>query len=96
MLIIGCDFHTRFQQIAMAEDSTGERRSPCVLSQFSRIGGRPLAAGYGLGAAPFGFKGAVFDFASFLLVSPPRKLLNPPLQPFNRQFLPFSAKHLTS
>jgi hypothetical protein len=24
MLIIGCDFHTRFQQIAMAEDSTGE------------------------------------------------------------------------
>jgi transposase len=24
MLIIGCDFHTRYQQIAMAEDSTGE------------------------------------------------------------------------
>jgi transposase len=24
MLIIGCDFHTRFQQIAMAEDATGE------------------------------------------------------------------------
>ncbi len=25
MLIIGCDFHTRYQQIAMAEDSTGEQ-----------------------------------------------------------------------
>jgi transposase len=24
MIIIGCDFHTRYQQIAMAEDSTGE------------------------------------------------------------------------
>ena len=24
MLIIGCDFHTRYQQIAMAEDGTGE------------------------------------------------------------------------
>jgi transposase len=24
MLIIGCDFHTRYQQIAMAEDATGE------------------------------------------------------------------------
>ena len=24
MLIIGCDFHTRYQQIAMSEDSTGE------------------------------------------------------------------------
>jgi transposase len=24
MLIIGCDFHTRYQQNAMAEDSTGE------------------------------------------------------------------------
>jgi hypothetical protein len=24
MLIIGCDFHTRYQQIAMAEDQTGE------------------------------------------------------------------------
>ena len=23
-MIIGCDFHTRYQQIAMAEDSTGE------------------------------------------------------------------------
>jgi transposase len=24
MMIIGCDFHTRYQQIAMAEESTGE------------------------------------------------------------------------
>src|SRR5260370_39323434 len=24
MIIIGCDFHTRYQQIAMAEDTTGE------------------------------------------------------------------------
>jgi hypothetical protein len=24
MLIIGCDFHTRYQQIAMMDDSTGE------------------------------------------------------------------------
>ena len=24
MLIRGCDFHTRYQQIAMAEDGTGE------------------------------------------------------------------------
>jgi hypothetical protein len=24
MIIIGCDFHTRYQQIAMAEESTGE------------------------------------------------------------------------
>jgi hypothetical protein len=25
MLIIGCDFHSRFQQIAMADTETGER-----------------------------------------------------------------------
>jgi hypothetical protein len=24
MIIIGCDFHTRYQQIAMMDDSTGE------------------------------------------------------------------------
>ena len=24
MIIIGCDFHTRYQQIAMANDETGE------------------------------------------------------------------------
>jgi hypothetical protein len=24
MLIIGCDFHTRYQRIAMVEDATGE------------------------------------------------------------------------
>ena len=24
MLIIGCDFHTRYQQIAMLDDQTGE------------------------------------------------------------------------
>jgi len=24
MLIIGCDFHTRFQQIAMVDSTTGE------------------------------------------------------------------------
>jgi hypothetical protein len=24
MLIIGCDFHTRYQQIAMLDDATGE------------------------------------------------------------------------
>jgi len=24
MLIIGCDFHTRYQQIAMAREETGE------------------------------------------------------------------------
>jgi hypothetical protein len=24
MMIIGCDFHTRYQQIAMADDQTGE------------------------------------------------------------------------
>jgi len=24
MLIIGCDFHTRYQQIAMAEETTGD------------------------------------------------------------------------
>ncbi len=24
MLIIGCDFHTRYQQISMAEETTGE------------------------------------------------------------------------
>ena len=28
MLIIGCDFHTRYQQIAMADDETGELRVP--------------------------------------------------------------------
>jgi hypothetical protein len=26
MIIIGCDFHTRYQQIAMANDETGELR----------------------------------------------------------------------
>ena len=25
MMIIGCDFHTRYQQIAMMDESTGER-----------------------------------------------------------------------
>jgi hypothetical protein len=24
MMIIGCDFHTRYQQIAMLDDATGE------------------------------------------------------------------------
>ena len=24
MMIVGCDFHTRYQEIAIAEDSTGE------------------------------------------------------------------------
>jgi hypothetical protein len=36
MMIIGCDFHTRYQQIAMAEDSTGELLLVCpVFSCFS-------------------------------------------------------------
>ena len=30
MLIIGCDFHTRYQQIAMLDDETGE--TPPVFS----------------------------------------------------------------
>ncbi len=39
MLIIGCDFHTRFQQIAMAEDSTGKplRKRGLTLLFFSFV-----------------------------------------------------------
>ena len=33
MLIIGCDFHTRYQQIAMMDDATGElTRAACTLN----------------------------------------------------------------
>ena len=31
MLIIGCDFHTRYQQIAMMDESTGELTQGVVL-----------------------------------------------------------------
>jgi hypothetical protein len=65
MLIIGCDFHTRFQQIAMAEDSTGEllleRRLDHESGEahaFYRVG-----QAFELGGAPFGvcfFKGCGF------------------------------------
>jgi len=40
MMIIGCDFHTRYQQIAMMDESTGEL---VERSSFA-------------GAAPFGLK----------------------------------------
>ena len=30
MLIIGCDFHTRFQQIAMVDNLTGFGRASCM------------------------------------------------------------------
>ncbi len=49
MLIIGCDFHTRFQQIAMAEDSTGEllleRRTAAGDHQQARQHHAALVAG---------------------------------------------------
>ncbi len=34
MLIIGCDFHTRYQQIAMANDETGESAGGPGSSRF--------------------------------------------------------------
>src|SRR6266581_2989897 len=38
MLIIGCDFHTRYQQIAMANDETGELLLDLLLAKrFPRI-----------------------------------------------------------
>jgi hypothetical protein len=42
MMITGCDFHTRYQQIAMVDEATGElveRRSgaPCFSSGFGRV-----------------------------------------------------------
>jgi len=42
MLIIGCDFHTHFQQIAMAEDSTGELLVERRLDHKSGEGARLL------------------------------------------------------
>jgi hypothetical protein len=41
MLIIGCDFHTRYQQIAMADDETGELL-------LERGGGVAYPFGFGL------------------------------------------------
>ena len=35
MLIIGCDFHTRYQQIAMAREETGELLSERPLDHES-------------------------------------------------------------
>ena len=46
MMIIGCDFHTRYQQIALMDEATGE------------LVERRLEPG----ARPFGFKGRVRDF----------------------------------
>jgi predicted flap endonuclease-1-like 5' DNA nuclease len=48
MLIIGCDFHTRFQQIAMVDTTTGEmieRRLSTTGPAYSRDWGQacPLA-----------------------------------------------------
>jgi hypothetical protein len=46
MLIIGCDFHTRYQQIAMAEDQTGEL-SRSVKSRYGfDVGANPRSAWY--------------------------------------------------
>ena len=42
MLIIGCDFHTRYQQIAMANDETGEllvERGWPILCEFDSCKG---------------------------------------------------------
>jgi hypothetical protein len=51
MLIIGCDFHTRYQQIAMADDCTGEllverRLDHEGLSGFESVG--PLSLPWSL------------------------------------------------
>jgi hypothetical protein len=49
MLIIGCDFHTRYQQIAMAEDlhdNPGSERSGntlCGLTWFQQRRNNPIA-----------------------------------------------------
>jgi hypothetical protein len=39
MLIIGCDFHTRYQQIAMANDKTGELLLEVYLDRADNEGG---------------------------------------------------------
>ena len=65
MLIIGCDFHTRYQQIAMAEEGTGgllcERR-------LDHEGGEAEGGWPRLNSEkrlwvphPCGFQGTVFD-----------------------------------
>src|SRR5882724_13327096 len=75
MLIIGCDFHTRYQQIAMAREETGELLAERRLDHES---GEAHAFYRSLqsspGAAPFGFKGAVFDFPSSMLSASPSAL----------------------
>ena len=45
MLIIGCDFHTRYQQIATAEEKTGELllAGGQALARIERRGGLPFA-----------------------------------------------------
>jgi hypothetical protein len=56
MLIIGCDFHTRYQQIAMANDETGE-----LLVEQRRVA-RTLTLKVNLGAPSSVFEGGDFDF----------------------------------
>ena len=43
MLIIGCDFHTRYQQIAIMDEATGELIERC-LDRESGEAGAPLVA----------------------------------------------------
>jgi hypothetical protein len=64
MKIIGCDFHTRYQQIAMLDQATGELIEQRL--EHERAGGRPLAFAPLLmfrrrsrrGARPFDFQGS--------------------------------------
>jgi hypothetical protein len=39
MMIIGCDFHTRYQQIAMMDEATGELTERRLDHQSGRVAG---------------------------------------------------------
>jgi hypothetical protein len=56
MMTIGCDFHTRYQQIAMLDQTTGELTERRL--EHERAGGQPYHRGERLsfaGAALFAF-----------------------------------------
>ena len=39
MKIVGCDLHTRYQQVAMLDTETGELSARCLESAKSKTGG---------------------------------------------------------
>ncbi|MHB8411618.1 MAG: hypothetical protein ACYDDI_06680 [Candidatus Acidiferrales bacterium] len=75
MMIIGCDFHTRYQQIAMMDESTGERverrlgHESGEAHAFHRNLQGPVRVGHALGLV---FSGCpMLDFRAWGFLSQP-------------------------